>query len=157
MVLADLSAASIHKAIDEKLDFLNNSEQKFKLRRSDDLETFHSLLSPTKSEQRLHTGTYLNDVHDVIPIYIILEKEEGGLDGMCICGASLFSLGYSTWKGRVMNLDLFVAENEQRGETMMQCLTEIAEVLDCARIVHQVSSDLVIIQMHVCIPHYSAC
>ena len=125
MVLSDLSAASIHEAIDEKLDLLNDTEQKIKFRRSDDLETFHSLLSPSKSEQRLHTGIYLNDVHDVIPVYIILEKEEGGLDAMCICGASLFSLGYSTWKGRVMNLDLFIAENEQGGETLVRCLTEI--------------------------------
>jgi hypothetical protein len=104
VVLAKLSTSSIHKANTEKLDFLNDAEGRIKFRRSDDLKSIHSLPSPMKSEPCLQPVTYLHSVHDVNPIYIVLENEVVGGD-LCICGASLYSLGYSSRKGRVMNFD----------------------------------------------------
>ena len=137
MTLIEISSASIHKAIDHNLHVVNSTlrSQRIRLRRADDLISAHEFLS--SSSKLIHPARLNEVVENVIPIYIILEKQAG--DTFDVCGTSLFTLGYSTWKGRVMNLDLFLAENHNHGNIMMQCLAKIAKLLDCTRIVHLVS------------------
>ena len=57
-------------------------------------------------------------------------------------GCAVWSFGYSTWKGRVMNLDALEVMEPKDGSdlhyTLMRGLVEVALALDCARLVHHV-------------------
>jgi len=81
-----------------------------------------------------------------IPICIVLEeaKAPGSYE---LRGFALWTFGYSTWKGRVMNLDAFVTSSSgiksgsgsqnENSRTLMMCLVRMTRIFDCTRIVHQ--------------------
>ena len=73
-----------------------------------------------------------------IPVYIMLEKQNENGQWQ-LCALAQWSFGYSTWKGRVMNLNIFQPAAYE--ETGMKILTNIARILSCSRIVFQVSFD----------------
>lgn len=86
---------------------------------------------------------------ELIPICIVLEEERtpGSYE---LKGFASWTFGYSTWKGRVLNLDAFVTSSsgikngngsqKENNRTLMMCLVRMARILDCTRIVHQVST-----------------
>ena len=100
-----------------------------------DMHAVHEFLSledvPLTSVEDLERDITGSRQHGVMPFYIIIEeKEEDG--GYYMMGISLWSFGYSTWKGRIMNLDLIIAGVYE--QYMMTCLAKIAQSLDCQRI-----------------------
>jgi len=144
----ELSLSSIRSAIDGLLSSENDklSSQKIRVRRAtiNDLEAIHHYLSsrqanvvPLATLQEDFSSIDKKGVH-VHPICILLEVERENGSESLLSAASLWSFGYSTWKARVMNLDTFIADAEEHEQILMQCLVNIAKLLECKRIVHQV-------------------
>lgn len=55
-----------------------------------------------------------------------------------IKGAALFYFGYSTWKGKVMNLDTLFTVGLEEEKAIVDALVKIAQCLDLGRIIYQV-------------------
>lgn len=71
------------------------------------------------------------------PIFIFAEERKSDDDNdWQICSLAQWSFGYSTWKGRVMNLDAFIPGKYE--SILIKTLTTIAKEMDCQRLVHQV-------------------
>ena len=72
---------------------------------------------------------------------ILLQVEQRKQDTWSISSIIQFSFGYSTWKGRVMNLNSFLIQKVVEKDLqycIINALKKIAQVLLCARIVFQV-------------------
>ncbi len=163
MATIDLSISSLYAAVDERLaSTRDNEKNQYLCRRAKpgDLSAIHELIKgiyPAEKDQNfLETIPFealqkeYSDVTEdgasvgvrgaVIPFYIVLE-EDGNLRGV-----ALWTFGYSTWKGRVMNLDTLVTDETSDEEKkskplqnkLMTTLISVAKLLDCARIVYQV-------------------
>ena len=165
-------AALSHKSIDELLsDVLKvkadtssskDSSHILRCRRPtlNDLDSIHEFVmheanEPDAEQKDCNSIGYLEVLRKVldakgepIPICIILEeaKAPGSYE---LRGFALWTFGYSTWKGRVVNLDTFVTSGSgikscsgsqnENNRTLMMCLVRMARILDCSRIVYQVS------------------
>jgi GNAT superfamily N-acetyltransferase/uncharacterized protein YjiS (DUF1127 family) len=108
---------------------------RFRRATSLDMHAVHEFLAledvPLTTVEILEGDMTRSRQNGVMPFYIIIEeKEEDG--GYYMMGISLWSFGYSTWKGRIMNLDLIIAGVYE--QYMMTCLAKIAQSLDCQRI-----------------------
>jgi hypothetical protein len=78
------------------------------------------------------------------PVFIFVEERNGNdADGWHVCSLAQWSFGYSTWKGRVMNLNTFLPGKYE--SILMKILVTIAKELDCKRLVHQVRLDYVLL------------
>lgn len=77
---------------------------------------------------------------------IFLQVEQRKQDTWSISSTVQFSFGYSTWKGRVMNLNSFLIQKEVEKDLqycIINALKKIAQALLCARIVFQVGVDAI--------------
>ncbi len=146
MCLKNINTESLNNFIDAFSDAFNPSMRpsRLRFRRANSMEPriedFLNALNFIPSDDpnvRSDSAKSESSVNDTVPIYVILEKEEKG--DYEVCAVALFTLGYSTWKGRVVNLDLFIAENDDYAIRLMKYLAAISKRLECARIVHQVS------------------
>ena len=75
---------------------------------------------------------------------ILLQLEQRKQDTWSIASMVQFSFGYSTWKGRVMNLNSFLIHKNVEKDLqycIIGALKKIAQALLCARIVFQVGVD----------------
>lgn len=68
------------------------------------------------------------------PVFILIEEQSDG-SRWDICSLAQWSFGYSTWKGRVMNLNTLASGKYEK--LIMKVLIKIAKELNCMRIVHQ--------------------
>ena len=149
MTAIKLSPLSVYSEIDHLLHG-EKLVDGVKARRGNesDVETIHQFLT---AETDTNTNNLGNGTLPTIsslsmsmqygqgyPIYLLLEKKNE--DGQWqLCALAQWSFGYSTWKGRAMNLDtLQLAAYEETG---MKCLINIARLFSCSRIVFQVSVD----------------
>ncbi len=166
MTTIGLSISSLYAALDELLSSSRGNEKNnYLCRRAklDDLSSIHEFITgicsagkdqnllgamPFEALQKDYSdaieGSTSVDFRGareaVIPFYIVLE-EEGNLRGV-----ALWTFGYSTWKGRVMNLDTLATDETLDGvETskplqvmLMTTLISVAKLFDCVRIVYQV-------------------
>eukprot|EP01083_Nonionella_stella_P234929 826611_1 len=109
----------------------------------------HAANEPNVEQKDCNSIGYLEVLRKVldakgepIPICIVLEeaKSPGSYE---LRGFALWTFGYSTWKGRVVNLDAFVTSSSgiksgnENNRKLMMCLVRMARILDCTRIVHQ--------------------
>ena len=142
-IAIELSIESIYSFVDKSLSEENLSLRESGLRARGVRPT---LGLASEIQEFLSTSPYIDkhedflvnpNVTDTVPVYVILEKKIDQSYTYMICAVSLFTIGYSTRKGRVVNLDFFLAHDHEN--TMMQCLIKISRSLNCARIVYQVS------------------
>ena len=142
-IAIELSIESIYSFVDKSLSEENLSLRESGLRARGARPT---LGLASEIQEFLSTSPYIDkhedflvnpNVTDTVPVYVILEKKIDQSYTYMICAVSLFTIGYSTWKGRVVNLDFFLAHDHEN--TMMQCLIKISRSLNCARIAYQVS------------------
>lgn len=70
--------------------------------------------------------------------YILLEAKEVGDDSFSMKGFAVWYIGYSTWKGRVMNLDTIHTTKSVSENILMNALVKIARAFAFSRIVYQV-------------------
>lgn len=79
---------------------------------------------------------------------IFLQVEQRKQETWSISSTVQFSFGYSTWKGRVMNLNSFLIQKDVEKDLqrcIIDALKKIAQVLLCARIVFQVGVDAILV------------
>jgi len=91
---------------------------------------------PTVSSLTRDLSSEVIQCNQVFPVYILLEKQKENGQWQ-VCALAQCSFGYSTWKGRVLNLNTFIPGAYE--EIAMRCIIKTAEVLGCSRIVFQVS------------------
>jgi len=123
-----------------------------------DVESIHQFLTVTAEANKDTTTLGNNSVPTIcglsgslslssmqcsqpIPVYIMLEKQNENGQWQ-LCALAQWSFGYSTWKGRVMNLNTFQPAAYE--ETGMKILTNIARILSCSRIVFQTTQKQVV-------------
>jgi hypothetical protein len=70
------------------------------------------------------------------PVFILVEDWKEDTNDWRLCSLAQWSFGYSTWKGRVMNLNTLISGTYEA--LLMKILILTARELKCMRIVHQV-------------------
>ena len=140
-----LSIQSINDIIDSCLSKLCFTEEKqeaqIRFRRGvnedvDSINAFcleHECLSSSLSIPRKKSN-----VHPSL-FYILLEAKETGGDSFHMKGFAVWYIGYSTWKGKVMNLDTIYVTKSMPEDILMNALVKIAQSFAFSRIVYQVS------------------
>jgi len=90
------------------------------------------------------------EVHHPLYFYILLEEKIKSQDEQqtdnsntslldySIQGVALWYFGYSTWKGKVMNLESLITSTDLLEKRMMDVLIHLARRSDCQRIIYQV-------------------
>lgn len=97
---------------------------------------------PTVSSLTRDLSSEVIQCNQVFPVYILLEKQKE--DGQWqVCALTQWSFGFSTWKGRVMNLNTFIPGVYE--EIAMRYIIKTAVVLGISRIVFQVSIIIAIV------------
>lgn len=172
MEAADLSSFSVNSEIDslfssgERLVQLNGVSLRARRGNEDDVESIHQFLTttgiappigkedcacapsmnssiPTVSSLTRDLSSEVIQRNQVFPMYLLLEKQKEDMQWQ-VCALTQWSFGYSTWKGRVMNLNTFIPGTYE--EIAMRCIIETAVVLGCSRIVFQVG--IIIVNCH---------
>ena len=125
-VLNKINASYRHQAIKGKQQTLRQGSQS-------DLQFFDHCYSA--QDRELEWDSFTSGQNEVS---ILTLNDEKGFS----VGCAVWSFGYSTWKGRVMNLDaLKVTKLKDENDlhyALMRGLVEVALALDCARLVHSV-------------------
>lgn len=98
---------------------------------------------PTVSSLTRDLSSEVIQRNQLFPMYILLEKQNEDMQWQ-VCALTQWSFGYSTWKGRVMNLNTFIPGAYE--EIAMRCIIETAVILGCSRIVFQVG--IIIVNCH---------
>jgi hypothetical protein len=133
--LAEMDAKRMHEFLQNlKITPTSPPPSALKKKASNVLAT--GIIPPLDSLKQSLSSTCV-EYYGFQPIFIFAEERKGDDDNdWQICSLAQWSFGFSTWKGRVMNLDAFIPG---KYETMLiKILTTIAKEMDCKRLVHQV-------------------
>lgn len=144
------SIQQIHSIIDNSLSNYSSNLKDFNCRRGlpNDIESINQLRHPLQQQHQLQKGDFLSS-YPPHYYFILLEGNKKIRKGIAI-----WYIGYSTWKGKVMNLDTLYIIDEPKSQIvedneydilnmermLMNAIINIAKSFEFSRIVYQVNS-----------------